>query len=408
MDHLKEIDAFYAVIGGILGYHINILKLMESAGKSKHEEHKIHYLKPDGLDIAHPSDLLDRLVLNGIKHLVDLGEIYPVGGAGDRLMLKDEKSNALLPAACLMFCGRTLLEGLFRDLQAREYLYYQLYGKQIATPVVMMTSHEKNNEAIIRSICAGHQWFGRDPDSFFFMIQPLAPALTETGNWAFTAPLKLLFKPGGHGVIWKIAEESGAFAWLEHHNRSKAIIRQINNPVAGIDNGLLALLGAGCEHNSSFGFASCERRINAAEGMDVLIEKEVDAGFDYCISNIEYTEFQKEGIADEPASLGSSYSAFPANTNILFADVESLRKAVKVCPMPGMLINMKNKTAVIGPEGQVSEEHYGALETTMQNIADVLIDHFPKKITQDLPNLLQTFVTYNHRRKTISVTKKSL
>lgn len=46
-----------------------------------------------------------------------LGEIYPMGGCGDRLGLVDSITGECLPAAMLPYCGQTLLEGLIRDLQ---------------------------------------------------------------------------------------------------------------------------------------------------------------------------------------------------------------------------------------------------------------------------------------------------
>jgi len=46
-----------------------------------------------------------------------LGEIYPLGGSADRLGLVDPNTGECLPAAMLPYCGRTLLEGLIRDLQ---------------------------------------------------------------------------------------------------------------------------------------------------------------------------------------------------------------------------------------------------------------------------------------------------
>ena len=39
-------------------------------------------------------------------------------GAGDRLGLQCERSGKSVPTAMLPYCGRTLLEGLVRDLQA--------------------------------------------------------------------------------------------------------------------------------------------------------------------------------------------------------------------------------------------------------------------------------------------------
>ena len=49
-----------------------------------------------------------------------MGEIYPLGGAGDRLGLVDEATGECLPVAMLPYCSRTLLEGLVRDLQVNR------------------------------------------------------------------------------------------------------------------------------------------------------------------------------------------------------------------------------------------------------------------------------------------------
>jgi len=46
--------------------------------------------------------------------------MYPLGGSADRLGLVDPNSGECLPAAMLPFCGRTLLEGLIRDLQVLD------------------------------------------------------------------------------------------------------------------------------------------------------------------------------------------------------------------------------------------------------------------------------------------------
>lgn len=55
-----------------------------------------------------------------LKGLPNLGEIYPLGGSADRLGLVDPDSGECLPAAMLPYCGRSLLEGLIRDLQVTE------------------------------------------------------------------------------------------------------------------------------------------------------------------------------------------------------------------------------------------------------------------------------------------------
>ena len=108
-----------------------------------------------------------------------------------------------------------------------------------------MTSHEKNNHSHIVEICEQCSWFGRPKEAFRFFTQPLVPAVNGKGDWCLFGPFKPLFKPGGHGAIWKLSRDLGVFKWLEELGRTKALIRQINNPLAGIDYGLLAFVGYG-------------------------------------------------------------------------------------------------------------------------------------------------------------------
>ncbi len=207
LERLSEIDAFYEGIGGLVGYHVTLLRLIQEKG-GKSESNK-KYLHPAGIDLTQDSQEVRRSVRWGIESLPQLAAIYPVGGAGDRLNLCDEQTQEPLPVAELQFCGHSLLEGLMRDLQALEYLFFKLFGHQEVTPVALMTSEEKNNDSQIRAICARNRWFGRAPESFKFFQQPLVPVITEEGNWALAEPLKLILKPGGHGVVWKLAEEKG-------------------------------------------------------------------------------------------------------------------------------------------------------------------------------------------------------
>jgi len=63
---------------------------------------------------------------------------------------------------------------------------------------------------------------------------------------------------------------AGVFDWLQQQGRLAALIRQISNPMAGVDTTLLALAGTGFSSRRAFGFMSCERVVGAAEGMNVL------------------------------------------------------------------------------------------------------------------------------------------
>lgn len=403
---LSPVDQFYADLGGIVGYHhtfLNLLLEKETLCHVKPQE----YEAPKGWDISKPSPWLAPVLEEGILATPQMAEIFPVGGAADRLKLHDEKTHEPLPAAEMHFMGRTLLEGLFRDLEAREYLYTKLTGKKTVTPVVLMTSKEKHNDVHIKAMLERASWFGRPKDSFYFVTQPLVPMILRDGSWAVRAPFELIFKPGGHGMLWKLVEEQGAFRWLEERARSKAIIRQINNPVAGLDTTLHALAGKGVEPNHYFGFVSCERVVHGAEGMVVQIEAKNQKGFKYSVTNIEYTDFEKMGIQDVPSHPSSPYSQFPANTNILFVDLKKIRELAKNQAHPGLLVNLKESETCLDGKGQKRSLPMGRLESTMQNIADTLFNESPRKLTDEEKAALPTYVVFNKRYKTLAVTKKT-
>lgn len=403
---LLPVEDSYSSLGGIIGYHLKVLQLIqENTEPQEHPQQEYAFIKPEGLDISQATPKVHTYIRRGIEALPWMADIYPVGGAGDRLGLVDENTGIPLPAAKLNFCGRSLLEGLFRDLHAREYLYYQLMGKRILTPVALMTSHEKNNHAHIQELCERSRWFGRPRDSIRFFIQPLVPTITVEGNWCLSGPLQLKMKPGGHGVLWKLALEAGILDGFEADHKSKMLVRQINNPIAGIDYGLLALIGYGCAENKAFGFASCPRVLHAHEGMNVVLSKHDAQGYHYTLTNLEYTDFAKRGIQDIPEKPGSPYSALPSNTNILFADIKTIKAKAQQFPIPGLLINLKTKLPYTDPEGNTKQLPAGRLEATMQNVADYIVDTFSQPLRPSEFTKLSSFLTYNLRRKTLSVTK---
>lgn len=395
LDKLVLVDRFYREIGGICGYQNRILDLVKGVKEERFCDALFH--SPTFLDISKEVKEVEQAVKWGLEAMPEMSEIYPLGGAADRLHLVDEKTGKELPAAKLAFAGRPLLEHLIRDLEAREHLYYQIFGKTIVTPIAIMTSHEKNNHAEVVEICEQFRYFGRPKDSIRFFTQPLVPTVNAVGDWCMAGPLKPVLKPGGHGAIWKLARDVGIFEWLENLGKKKCLIRQINNPIAGLDYGLLAFTGIGWKKEMIFGFASAPRLLKAAEGVNVLIEQ----GSEIVLSNIEYCDFTKFGIQDAPMKEGEPYSRFSSNTNILFGDLKAISQAVDRCPFPGLLINMKKGTFTC-ESGEKKEEEMARLESTMQNIADVFVEKKGKELKTE-----KTFVTYNVRHKTISTAKKA-
>ncbi len=392
---LAPVDTFYKELGGIKGYHQKVLGLLFPEKEEISSPAFFH--PPSFTDISHMSAKVQQTVQWGIEAMRYVAEIIPLGGAADRLHLVDEKTGRELPAALLKFAGKTLLERLIEDIQAQEFLYYKKFGEQITVPLALMTSFEKDNHFHVEKILEESNWFGRPKESIRIFTQPLVPVVDEKGDWLLLDDLKLVMKPGGHGVIWKQADDTGIFSWFEELGKTKLLVRQINNPIAGLDFGLLSFLGIGWKENKKFGFASCPRLVKSAEGVNVLVEKE---GL-IAITNIEYCDFQRFGIEDLPLKEGEPYSRFSSNTNLLFGDLASIREAVRKCPFPGLLLNMK-KGFFTDSKGVKGQATLGRLESTMQNLADVFLE---KKDGGLSPK--NTFITYNHRHKTISTAKRA-
>lgn len=378
---------------------------------------------PCGVNLEQNPGAARRAAAQGLQALPYMAEIYPIGGAGDRLGLIDEGTGESLPTAVLPYCGRTLLEGLLRDLQAREYLHWRLTGRQITTPVALMTSDAKGNHRRLVTLLESLAWFGRGADSFRLFRQPMVPVVgSAEGRWPLAGPLAPMMKPGGHGAIWKLMLDEGVFDWLAAHRREAAIVRQISNPLAGTDSTLLALSGIGYMGGKLFGFASCPRAVGAAEGMNVLSERRAPAppehggGVEYAygITNIEYTEFKRLGIQDEAQCEGSQLSVFPANTNVLYLGLKAAEAAVRAgaegdggAALPGLIFN--GSKCVEEPDlggGPATLVPAGRLECTMQNLADSLAQQFPGRLPPGRHADLQTFVMFNSRRKVTSSAKR--
>ncbi len=402
--HLSENEKFYEFLGGILGYHIKCLQLMKNELEKRDAFENQKFCAPPNIDMRNDEESAFKSALDGLRLFEQVGEIYVVGGAGDRLHLQSEDNKRPLPAACLGFCNKTLFEWLISDLEAREYLYYKLFSRKITTPILLMTSKEKMNDKEIEAICESHFWFGRPKESFFLLVQPLAPVIDIEGDWVVSKPFELFLKPGGHGVIWKLAKDQHGFDFFRKKKREYVLIRQINNPLSGQDTTLLSLIGVGTRNKKVFGIIACPRMKHASEGMIVLLETKKGTTCTYAMTNVEYTEISKVKAELYEAEKETEESTFPGNTNILFANIDSIEEASKKLPFPGAIVNMKQNVHA-NKNGQMLTLQGARLESTMQNISDAL----PVESVQKVPpeRELMTFVLLCSRNKTISVAKKA-
>jgi hypothetical protein len=404
IEHLKEIEVFYAPMGGLVGYQRELLYQLGLQLKltKPHANEEITYSQPPKIDIRNYDYELRCAIAHAIEHWSSIGFMMPVGGAGDRLGLEDEQGKPL-PAAFLSFEGYSLLEGLLQDIEAIELLIEELTGHRIFTPIALMTSEEKNNHSLIEKFLKDHQYFGRPISSFRLFKQKLVPMVTEFGQWATEKSLELMFKPGGHGVIWRAAQVEGVFDWFQSLQVSHCIVRQINNPLAGCDYNLLSLAGFGLKSDKTIGFMSCERALHMTEGVNVMRRRHLkDGKIAVALTNIEYTDFAQEGLQDVDDQ-SKSGGAWSTNTNLFVVSLKAIQEAMLKTPFPGPILNLKSRATVrIGHE--MMNVRVARLESMMQNIADVIEDY--EDCLNENWSCLKQFLLYNQRLKTISVTKK--
>lgn len=392
---LVAVDTFYLPIGGLIGYQDTILRLFLTKDTPPDAS---KFSLPPLTDIRQKNEETWKLAYDGVKNLPSSAEILVLGGAGDRLNLIDEKTNEPLPAACLLFDGKTLFEGLLRDIEAQEYFHYQVFGKQISLPVVIMTSFVKDNNKHITDMGKKANWYGHNPEAIQIIIQDQVPVVALDGEWVTMAPLTLDMKPGGHGIIWKLAKDSGTFQWLRSRNCSSFVVRQVNNPFVGLDNTLPVFIGYGITHHKAFGFASIPSRPGLSEGLNILAFKPDNTA---AISNIEYTQFATlKNLRPDLFKEG----ACPANTNALFGNISAIEKAVKRNPFPGTIVNAKATPEALRNLG--TKKISARLECSMQNIADELSSPVTPNTVPDKDSLA-TFLLLQEREKLMSVAKKA-
>lgn len=374
---LEALENYYAPLGGLLGYQLEFLKLKESSPIS------LDLTQPKWFDLRYPTKERQEIVTAGVEALPKLGELYVLGGLATRLKLKDREGNSL-PAALLPFKGKTLLEGLIRDVVGREMLYERVYGEKITIPIVMMSSQLLNHFSALEQLCQQLlNRYDRPADSIRLFSQIGVPVLDEQGKWLLKGPGKLFLQPGGHGALWRSAQMEGIFTWFKQKGIEHLLIRQINNPVSSVDDGLCAFTGFGIKEKKALGFASCCRPAGAEEGMLAYVHRPEGT----TLSNIEYTDFKKFGLEDRPCEQGNSF--FPANTNLIYAHLPELCRKLEQTPFVKSTLNFKQSE-----EGK----RYGRLESMMQSVSDLFI----------APNSeeMQVYLTYNERSYTLSSSKR--
>ena len=171
LDCLLHTETLYADIGGILGYQVRILNLLEGAAPPP-----VLSCRPaPSFDWSARGPQIESAVRAALSMWHQTALILPAGGAGDRLNLIDPLSCQPLPAAFLQLDGKSMLESILRDLRGCEHLVFKTTGRLVETPIAIMTSREKGNHDRILQYLREHRWFGRSQRKLSSLQSTLSP-----------------------------------------------------------------------------------------------------------------------------------------------------------------------------------------------------------------------------------------
>lgn len=373
INQFKKLDNIYYDNGGFFGYIIEFYRCFNEK-KEFDTENFSSCPFVEVTSLSH-SEISSNVFL-GIKTLAETGFFILAGGKAERFF--DFQSNRSMSS--LEFFKKSLLERIIEDIEGLEALYERFFQKPITVPIVIMLSSSVSmNESCFSRIKKSDRYL----NGFLkFFVQNDLPLITSEGFFLLDKNEELVMLPGGHGRLWHEAYKQGIFCYLKDLKIKHILIRQINNPLAGLDENLLLLLGTSHIKKKLFGVISCNKDLRYSEGSWVKLCKQNT----YSHINIEYTQlsfFNRDLI-----------SRAPSNTNILYFNLEKNWNKLSQLPKFDHILNMKT---IIGKENCLLA---GRLECLVQDFSKLLEDKekdFSSVIILNFP-----------REKVISSIKKPL
>ncbi len=332
---LFEVDTFFEGIGGILGFQKELLALLGPIKEKKAQN--VASIPYEPFTLIEDQESFEQ----GILLQKDLVEIIVLGGAAERLNFVDSLTQNPLPAFLYPFMGKTLLEWLIEEIQAKEAHYFALTGKALVTPIVFMTSQSKNNKSHLRNFLEQHHWFHRPEESFFFLNQPSVPYVDQTGRWVLDPSGNVEKNPCGHGALWNLLLETD-FLEAMRGVKKYGLIRQINNPMTAFFGSMPRFVASILKTKAPFSILVTDSLAGAKEGKIVQIASGQ-------FTNIEYI--------DEEHSSIESFS----NVNVFVVDLERIESEIEKNRYPRLILNFKGKEKA-------------RAEMSMQNLIDGMED----------------------------------
>ena len=429
---LRNVETFYDMLGGVVGYQFAALELIheqfgrpgpvlherrghgrrrgESASRGHGDD---RYAPAGGTGPARGRRSLRRARRHvGPRGVAEAGRGVPLGRRGRSTRARRRDDGRVAARGAPVVQRPDFDRGADpRSHRARVAVLQDVWASARHASRGDRRRRPRSNTRRISALMSQKNFFGQGENSFRLFEQPLVPVVTTRGGQWVTEggdDLSVALKPGATAAIWKLMHDQGVFTWLEAKGRKGATVRQITNPMAGTDT-ILALAGVGAREDKALGFAGCERHLGASEGVNVLVERSrfEDEGtggveYSYGISNVEYTVLEQHGIDDTPVDEEATRARSPPTPTS--STSASARSARACClprgRLPSMLVNLSKPAMADGTKG-------GQLETSMQNIADVLMQRSKgRRCTPRDGATCPAVALYTLRRRITSSAKK--
>ncbi len=377
INQLERLDNFYYKQGGFFNYQLEFSKCVNK--KRKYNLRNFSSCSFYDVNSLSQSEISLNIFL-GIKALLETGFFILSGGKAERFF--NSKSEGSM--ASLEFFKKSLLERIIEDVEGLETLYERFFNKKITIPIVIMVS---SSEPINSSFFSKIKKTDRYLNGFFkILIQSDFPVISSEGLFLLDKNGELVMFPGGHGMLWKEAYEQGFFHYFKSLGINHILIRQINNPLAGLNENLLLLLGTSCVNNKFFGVISCAKDRHFSEGVWVKLHNKNT----YSYVNIEYVQFPffDDRLIEEA----------PANTNILYFNLKKNWNRLSKLPRFNHILNMKTLTI------KNNEKNYFVLAGRLE----CLVQDFTKLFNDDECSSSSVIILHSLREKVISSIKRPL
>lgn len=278
----------------------------------------------------------------GMREVGGLAFVLVAGGLGERLGFSGIKLS--LPSETTTgVCYLELYAQHILALQDRANRQRPADSPEIVLPLAIMTSDDTHDLTVQLLERSGR--FGLRPGQVTLIKQEKVPSLADNDARFVVSPdddFKLQTKPHGHGDVHALLYSSGVAKRWQREGRRWILFFQDTNGL--VFRGLPAFLGVSKSFKLAMNSLTVPRRPGEPKGAICQLNKEAGDGKESLTINVEYNQLDAMlrssgfggdresttmvGDGAEARQVGTGFSPFPGNFNVLLFDAAVYAKVL--------------------------------------------------------------------------------